>query len=84
CVIFHTTLDMIAVIRQLIAEGWVIDPDDLATMSPYLTGRIKRFGEYVTDGLSDPPEAFDPHLELVRAAADVVPSAEAAAAGEAA
>lgn len=85
CVIFHTTLDMMAVIRQLIAEGWVIDPDDLATMSPYLTGRIKRFGEYATDGLSTPPEAFDPHLELVGAAPDVVAiAADASTAGEAA
>jgi len=81
CVIFHTTLDMMAVFRQLIAEGWVIGPDDLATMSPYLTGRIKRLGEYATDGPSDPPEAFDPHLELVRAAAEI---GEAPNGGEAA
>ena len=67
CVIFHTTLDMMAVIRQLIAEGWVVDPDDVATMSPYITERIKRFGEYNTDGLSAPPEAFDPHLDLPEA-----------------
>jgi TnpA family transposase len=69
CVIFHTTLEMMAVIRQLIAEGWVVDPDDVATMSPYITARIKRFGEYDTDGLSDPPEAFDPHLDLPASAA---------------
>ena len=69
CVIFHTTLDMMAVIRQLIAEGWVVDPDDVATMSPYITVRIKRFGDYATDGLSEPPEAFDPHLDLPDAAA---------------
>jgi hypothetical protein len=36
-------------------------------MSPYITERIKRFGEYNTDGLSAPPEAFDPHLDLPEA-----------------
>lgn len=36
---------------------------------PYITERIKRFGEYATDGLTDPPAAFDPHLELTTAAA---------------
>jgi hypothetical protein len=60
---------MMAVIRQLIAEGWVVDPDDMATMSPYVTERIKRFGDYATDGLSEPPEAFDPHLDLPEPAA---------------
>ena len=55
---------------SLLAEDWVIDPDDVAAMSPYITGNIKRFGEYVIDGLSNPPEAFDPHLELPDAAAD--------------
>jgi TnpA family transposase len=73
CVIFHTTLDMMAVLRQLVAEGWTIAPEDLAVLSPYITERIKRFGEYVIDGLSDPPEAFDPHLhlpELVAAAGE--------------
>jgi hypothetical protein len=34
-VIFHTTLDMMAVLRQLAAEGWEIKPEDLAVLSPY-------------------------------------------------
>ena len=65
CAIFHTTLDMTVVIRQLIAEGWIVDLDDLASTSPYITERVKRFGEYPIEGLTDPPEAFDPHLELL-------------------
>jgi hypothetical protein len=69
CVIFHTALDMTAVIRQLAEEGWVITPTDLAVLSPYITEAIKRFGEYATDGLGVPPEAFDPRLELVPATA---------------
>ena len=69
CVIFHTTLDMMVVIRSLIAEGWTVDPDDVAAMSPYLTARIKRFGEYLLTSLSERPEAFDPHLDLSEVAA---------------
>jgi TnpA family transposase len=64
CVIFHTALDMTAGIRQLAAEGWTVAPAALAALSPYITERIKRFGEYATDGLTDPPAAFDPRLDL--------------------
>jgi Tn3 transposase DDE domain len=69
CAIFHTALDMTAVIRELVTEGRQVDRDDLATMAPYITERIKRFGEYPLDGLDTPPEAFDPHLELIAAGA---------------
>jgi hypothetical protein len=68
CAIFHTALDMTAVIRELVAEGRRVERDDLATMAPYITERIKRFGEYPLDGLDTPPEAFDPHLDLLVAA----------------
>jgi len=64
CVIFHTALDITAVLRQLASEGWDITPAALAALSPYITEKIKRFGEYATDGLTDPPAAFNPHLEL--------------------
>ncbi len=43
-VIFHNTLDIADVVRQLQAEGWEIDPLDLAEISPYLTEHINRFG----------------------------------------
>ncbi len=61
-VIFHTTLDMMAVLRQLAGEGWEITPDDLAVLSPYLTMRINRFGVYATDEISVTPEQYDAHL----------------------
>ena len=56
-------------------SGWLafgsegIERNDLASMAPYITERVKRFGEYPLDGLDKPPEAFDPHLELFVAAA---------------
>ncbi|MEV6949043.1 Tn3 family transposase [Streptomyces sp. NPDC051172] len=40
--IFHNTLDIADVVRQLQAEGWEIDPLDLADISPYVTEHINR------------------------------------------
>ena len=68
CVIFHIAIDMTAVVRRMIADGRTVDLDDLATMAPYITERIKRFGEYPIDGLDMPPDVFDPHLALLGAA----------------
>ena len=64
CVIFHTAVDMSTVVRGMIAEGRGVNLDDVAGMAPYITERIKRFGEYPIDGLDKPPEAFDPQLQL--------------------
>ncbi|MER8085457.1 Tn3 family transposase [Streptomyces sp. NPDC058316] len=33
---------------SLLEEGWEIEPEDLAHISPYLAGHINRFGEYST------------------------------------
>jgi TnpA family transposase len=63
-VIFHTTVDMMVVLRELITEGWVVTPEDLAVLSPYLTARIQRFGVYATDEVALTPEAYDTHLSL--------------------
>lgn len=64
CVIFHTTLELTEVIRQLQAESWSIDAADLAEVSPYITEPIRRFGEYSTDELGLRPAAFDPNLDV--------------------
>jgi hypothetical protein len=39
-------------------RGWSVDPDDLATISPYLQGKVRRFGDWVLD--LSPPEAGVP------------------------
>ncbi len=57
CVIFHTALDMTAVLRQLADEGWPVTPAAIANLSPYIRERIKRFGEYATDGLTIAPRS---------------------------
>ncbi|MFG3550969.1 Tn3 family transposase [Streptomyces sp. NPDC047725] len=62
--IFHNALDIAEIVRQLPEEGHVVDPEDLAHISPYLTEHIRRFGEYSTHELSLEPEAYDLHLEV--------------------
>ncbi|MEJ8653368.1 Tn3 family transposase [Streptomyces sp. MS1.AVA.3] len=62
--IFHNALDIAEIVRQLLEEGWEIDPEDLAHISPYLTEHIKRFGEYSTHELGIQPEAYDPKLDV--------------------
>ncbi len=36
-------------IQKALAEGYIIRPRALATISPYLTAHIKRFGDYTID-----------------------------------
>ena len=72
-VIFHTTLDMMMVLRQLAAEGWEIKPGDLAVLSPYLTMRINRFGVYATDEINIMPEQYDAHLPDIDLTLEPVP-----------
>ena len=64
-IVFHIAIDMMEVIRQLVAEGWQVTAEDLAQLSPYLTSHILRFGAYATDELHIPPDVFDPALDEV-------------------
>ncbi|HEY0688417.1 MAG TPA: Tn3 family transposase, partial [Kribbella sp.] len=64
-VIFHNALDIMDVVRQLVAEGWTITADQLAALSPYLRSHITRFGAYATDELALIPAAFNPMLKEV-------------------
>jgi TnpA family transposase len=66
CTIYSTTLDLTATANELSREGWNIDPDDLATVTPYITSTIRRFGDWVLD-LNPPAEASDGHLALADA-----------------
>ncbi|MFI9630173.1 Tn3 family transposase [Streptomyces sp. NPDC052042] len=79
--LINNTLDIADIVRELQAEGWKIEPEDLAEISPYLTEHIMRFGEYSTHELSDTPEAYEVHLDvdLTQLDADAGPEAEMAA-----
>ena len=62
-IVFHTAIDMMEVIRQLVAEGWQVTAQCLAQLSPYLTSHILRFGAYATDELHIPPPGPGPPYE---------------------
>jgi Tn3 transposase DDE domain len=53
-VILHNAVDLSMVIQQLTAEGVKIDRSMLAVLSPYLTGHLKRYGDFVIDLQSIP------------------------------
>ncbi|WP_171076225.1 Tn3 family transposase [Streptomyces sp. YIM 121038] len=63
-VIFHNALDIAEIVRQLQAEGWEIEPEDLAQVSPYMTEHIKRFGEYSTHEIGIQPDAYETKLNV--------------------
>ncbi|WP_171076223.1 hypothetical protein [Streptomyces sp. YIM 121038] len=47
-------MDITKVVNDLTAEDWEIDPVDLATITPYITSKIRRFGIWHLD--MEPPE----------------------------
>ncbi len=63
CAIYSTTLDITAAANELAAEGWAIDPEDLATITPYITSKIRRFGDWVLN-LDPPPSVVGGRLDL--------------------
>ncbi|MFF3957222.1 hypothetical protein ACFYY1_29010 [Streptomyces sp. NPDC001890] len=47
-------MDITKVANGLIDEGWEVDLVDLATVTPYITSRTRRFGAWRLD--MEPPE----------------------------
>jgi TnpA family transposase len=47
--ILQNVIDMTAILRQLLREGYVVNRDTLSKLSPYLTEHVRRFGDYVLD-----------------------------------
>ncbi len=54
CMIYNTTLDLTAAVNDLAAEGTQAAREDLATVSPYITSKTRRFGQWALD-LTPPP-----------------------------
>lgn len=54
--IFHTAIGMTRALDGITADGFgdAVSPEGLATLSPYQTEHINRFGDYVLD-MSTPP-----------------------------
>jgi hypothetical protein len=55
-------LDLTATANDLPAAGVLIDPEDLATISPYITSLIRRFGDWKLD--LTPPAAVPAALDI--------------------
>ena len=62
-VILQNIVDMSNAINQLKTEGVAVSKADIAYLSPYPVGHIKRFGEYVVD-IHNTPEPIDPNRHL--------------------
>ncbi|MFJ2032949.1 Tn3 family transposase [Streptosporangium sp. NPDC087985] len=63
CVIYSTACDITDAANAIAAQGRPVDPDDLATISPYITHVIRRFGNW-TLNLTPPAAAPTTHLDL--------------------
>jgi TnpA family transposase len=54
-IMLQNVADMTDVLNGMVQEGYAVTAEVAATFSPYLTGHIKRFGEYVIDNETIPP-----------------------------
>jgi TnpA family transposase len=62
-IIFQNVVDMTYALRELQREGYTFTREDVATLSPYLTRHIKRFGDYFID-LNTEPKPLDAGLAI--------------------
>lgn len=49
CAIYSTALDIMVVANELFAAGHPVNWEDLATVAPYITSKIRRFGDWILD-----------------------------------
>jgi hypothetical protein len=56
-------VDLTRAASTLTADGWPIDPGDLATITPCITTAIRRFGDWALN-LTPPAETPGEHLTL--------------------
>lgn len=62
-IIFSNAVDLTRILRELATEGLKPKREDVAIMSPYMTGHIKRFGDYLID-IEAVPDPFVVELML--------------------
>ncbi len=55
--ILQNVVDITLLLRQLASEGYIVNPDTVAILSPFLNRHYKRFGEYVLNWEA-PPESL--------------------------
>ncbi len=62
-VILQNTVDISFAVQALSAEGYKINRSLLATLSPYLTRHLKRYGDFVID-LQTVPQPLEGAMTL--------------------
>ncbi|PSB14590.1 hypothetical protein C7B65_26255 [Phormidesmis priestleyi ULC007] len=62
-VILQNAVDISWVVQTLSAEGYPVDREALAVLSPYTTKHLKRFGDYVLD-LQNIPQPLESAISL--------------------
>jgi TnpA family transposase len=63
CAIYSTALGITDIANQLAAEGYPVDRDDLATVTPYIQHTIRRMGDLILS-LTPPQQAPATRLDL--------------------
>lgn len=62
-VILQNAVDISIAVQKLHEEGYEIKQEDLATLSPYLTRNLRRYGDYVVD-INDIPHPLELAIPL--------------------
>jgi hypothetical protein len=60
--IYNTTVDLTNLVNELVADGHPVRRGDLATISPYITSKTRRFGDWAL--VLDPPNDQVARLNL--------------------
>jgi len=62
-VILQNVADMTYILKELLANGVKFTKSDVASLSPYITKHIKRFGDYIID-LDNIPKSIDLSISI--------------------
>lgn len=73
--IYNTTLDLTATVNDLAAEGTQAARENLATVSPYITSKTRRLGQWALD--LTPPPTMVGRLNLPELGYPLLPNATA-------
>lgn len=55
CIIFYNVYEISRILNELVQEGYRVEPEAIAALSPYLRHHINRFGRYSLDVDRHPP-----------------------------